>query len=216
MLLSTLGHEEIRDKAEEIVKEFVNSSKPFGLTQKYIKQLNNRKVKDDTILGIHTYTIQNSTVYVVAQKKNYNRSSRSMGEIVFTYYISALNPYTGKYSYIMPTFGTTGYRVMGCVIFTAHFIQRLRERDGKGFADLLKINGGEVMAFVYNPKGTEGEIETRWGTYRLFGHQDGPYITITTMVTEDMLYEDQLPTDSAITKMEESLQTFRKNIILSA
>lgn len=193
MLLNTLSNKELLSRISDVVAKFSFST---GLSQKYEKQLKNRKVLDGAILGVHKYNILDNTVYVVAQKRTYNLSSRKAGEMVFTYYISVLNPKTGKYSYVMPTFGMSGYEITGYVMFTAHFIQRLNERDGKEFVDLLREVGGDAMALV--DQNDEGGVETTWGTYRLFGKQEGPFVYIATMVTDDMLYENQLPTGEEI------------------
>lgn len=207
MILNNFSKEEILENAAKVIGEFSLSSIPYGLTQKYKKQLANRKIGDNSILGVHKYHIHNNTVYVVANKRLYNYSARRTGEIVFTYYISCRNSNTGKYSYVMPTFDVHGHTITGYVMYTAHFVQRLRERDGKEFQDLLKEVGGDSMALAY--KGDDGQFETTWGTYRLFGKQEGPFAYITTMVTDDMLFDNQIPTGEEIQEMMEEHNKYK-------
>lgn len=193
MILNNFSKEDILYNVAKVVSEFSTSSIPFGLTMKYAKQLKNRAIPDNTILGVHHYTIQGNTVYAVATKRLFYRSPRKGGELTFTYYISVLNSTTGKYSYVRPNWDITNTKMVGYVLFTAHFIQRLKERAGITFVELLKTNPGRCTPLA----GMEGEnkVQTVWGTYRLFGFLEGSYVTIATMVTDDMLYEDQLPVE---------------------
>lgn len=193
MILNNFSKEDILYNASKVVAEFSTSSIPGGLSLKYAKQLKNRAIPDNTILGVHRYSIQGNTVYVVATKRLFYRSPRKGGELTFTYYISVLNSTTGKYSYVRPNWDITNTRMVGYVLFTAHFIQRLNERANITFPELLKTNPGECTPLV-DMEG-ENKIQASWGSYRLFGFLEGPYVTIATMVTDDMLYENQLPVE---------------------
>lgn len=204
----------ITRNVEGVIREFTQSSKPYGLQEKYRKQLNDRKVLDGQILGVSKYTIQQNTVYVVAVKRTYNYGSRRGGELTITYYISALNPETGKYSYVMPSYGITGTVMKGFVMYTAHFVQRLWERDHKTFPELLKDVGGDAMVLV--EKSGDDEYETTWGTYRLFIKAEEGAWYVTTMVTDDMLYSNQLETKEVIASKTVAYNEEKKRVITAA
>lgn len=213
MIFNTFSRDEINDGIRGVVAEFSNSSYPVGLEIKYEKALKNRKVKDGNVLGVHRYTIQNNTVYVVAIKRTYNYSPRKYGELVFNYYVSVTNPNTGKSAYAMPCFDIYGAKIIGFTLLTEHFIQRLRERAGVEFSDFLKKSGGmSGHAVVY---GDDGKIETNWGGHRLFGYQyeDGKYTYITTMVTDDMLFETQLPVKEYMAEREKEYKDIQNSTL---
>ena len=199
MILNNFSKEDILYNVAKVVAEFSSSSIPGGLTLKYAKQLKNRAIPDNTILGVHHYTIQGNTVYVVATKRLFYRSPRKAGELTYTYYISVLNSTTGKYSYVRPNWDITNTHMTGYILFTAHFIQRLKERAGITFPELLKTNPGRCTPLA-DMEG-ENKVQTVWGTYRLFGSVDGACVNIATMVTDDMLYDDQLPVEDEFDAM---------------
>ena len=183
-----------------------------GLATKYMKQLKDRKVPDGKILGVHKYSLKNCNTYIVAIKRNYGRS-RKVSELVFDYYVEQINPDTGRVSYLRPSFDITGVRIYGYLEFTEHFIKRLKERDGKDFQDLLKTAGGDVLSLV---DGTSGDLEGTFGGYRVFVKKEGRNCTITTMVTDDMLYDNQRPTSEVIKVQAEQYNELKNSVIVAA
>lgn len=213
MLLRTFDDVALKKGIYDVVKDFTHSSKPYGLSAKYKKELQNRKIGDNTTLGVHRYTIQENTVYVVATKRLYNYSSRRGGEIVFTYFISVLNPKTGKCSYVMPSFDVMGVKIEGFMMLSEHFVQRLKERTGKDMPDFLKEVGGSGISMI--DKG-EGKMVASWGDYRLFGYAEGKNWYIATMVTADMLFEDQIPESEEMERLNREYNDYKKRILTAA
>ena len=209
MILKTSTPEEKNKQLRTVVNSFTGG---HGLAAKYMKQLKDRKVPDGKILGVHKYSLKTCNTYIVAIKRNYGRS-RNVSELVFDYYVEQINPATGRVSYLRPSFDITGVRIDGYLEFTEHFIKRLKERDGKDFLDLLKTAGGDVLSLV---DGTSGDLEGTFGGYRVFVKKEGRNCTITTMVTDDMLYDNQRPTGDSIQSRTEEYESIKKKIILAA
>ena len=167
--------------------------KEYGLYKKYEKQLTSRKVADNTILGVSKYTIEGNLVYVVCSKQLFGRGKRD-AEIVFTEYIGCLNPNDGKLSFLRPNWDLDGVRLIGFSYFTAHCIKRLKERAGEEFVDFLKKYGSKPMSFI--KKNGEDNFEAKFYNcpHKFFGYDHGTCQYITTMVTEEMCFENQLET----------------------
>lgn len=209
MILKTSTTEEKNSQLRTVVNSFTGGD---GLATKYMKQLKDRKVPDGKILGVHKYSLKNCNTYIVAIKRNYGRS-RKVSELVFDYYAEQINPATGRVSYLRPSFDITGVRIDGYLEFTEHFIKRLKERDGKDFQDLLKTAGGDVLSLV---DGTSGDLEGTFGGYRVFVKKEGRNCTITTMVTDDMLYDNQRPTSEVINVQAEQYNELKNSVIVAA
>ena len=166
----------------------------IGLYQKYGRLLNNRKVGDNTILGVSKYTEDGNVVYMVCSKQLYGRSARR-AELVFTYYISCLNPYDGKLSFIRPNWDMAGMKIIGFTVFTNHCIKRLKERAGEEFIDFLRKYGANVLSWqqIEGEESVEGKMFMC--PHKFFGYRYGDSnIYITTMVTEDMCFDNQIET----------------------
>lgn len=209
MILKTATPEEKNRQLRGVVSAFTAGD---GLSLKYAKQVKDRKVPDGKVLGVHRYTIKGCVTYVVVAKRNYGRS-RSGGELVLNYYVQQVNPQTGRVSYLRPNFDITGVWTRGYLEFTEHFIARLMERDGKEFQDLLKTAGTDTLSLV---EGTSGDLESTFGGYRVFVKKEGENVIITTMVTDDMLYDNQRPTGETIKVNTEQYNTIKNRIITAA
>lgn len=209
MILKTSTPEEKNRQLGAILSSFTSS---FGLAKKYLKQLKDRKVPDGKVLGVHKYTLNGCNTYVVVVKRNYGKT-RAIAEPVFLYYVEEVNPNTGRLSYLRPSFDITGRHTNGYLEFTEHFIKRLKERDGKDFQDLLKTAGGDTISFT---EGTSGDLEGTFGGYRVFAKKEGNYYTIATMVTDDMLYENQRSTSEVIKVQTEQYNKLKNSVIVAA
>lgn len=206
MILKTSTPEEKNRQLNAVVASFTSS---FGLAKKYLKQLKDRKVQDGKVLGIHKYVLNGCNTYVVVVKRNYGKT-RTNAEPVFLYYVEEVNTDTGRVSYLRPGFDITGHHINGYLEFTEHFIKRLKERDGKDFLDLLKVAGGDALSFV---EGTSGDLEGTFGGHRVFVKKEGKNYIITTMVTDDMLFDTQRPTGKEINTQYEQYNSIKNRII---
>lgn len=161
-----------------------------GLALKYEKALSNRRVPDKAVLGVHTYNIEGTKVYVICTKQLFGQGKRAMGELLFSYYLETICPYTGKRRYIRPSFDYYGLRVISYMEFTSHFVKRLKERAGLDFIDIVTMQG--AVPIIGDIADKDGETIMKWGDYTLFGYRGELVTYITTMVTPEMLRQEQI------------------------
>ena len=188
MVLSTLTEKQKMEKIDEIV-----SNLPlYGLQKKYAKQLNDRKIADNTILGVHKYNIEGSRVIRICIKRTYGCGKRTEGSLCSCYYIESICPYTGKSRWLRPTYSIYGgSRCIGYAELTNHFIKRVKERTGMDFLDFLLATGTDNIGSIKYDG--DDRLFLKWGDYTLFGYrgETDEIFYITTMVTPDMLFDNQ-------------------------
>ena len=190
MILNTMSPDAIISRLKDIIDD-IDLGKRNGLRIKYAKALANRKVADGSILGVSRYTIDDNNVYVVASKQQFGRGKRQ-AEMVLSYYVTCMDPHSGKISYLKPYFDVRGTNLRGYGVYTSHCLQRLNERAGETFLDFISKWGSSYMSMQSNDGENNFEGKILGCPHKFFGYVYGNVHYITTMVTEDMCYDNQL------------------------
>ena len=158
-----------------------------GLRKKYARQLKN---KCDGLLGITRYVNpQTHNIQYVVWHKVFNGYYCDISHISFIEYNDGRN-----INYLMPSFTNLGYTLSGCVVFTAHSIQRLYERAGLSWIDFLKEGYKEGFRFgyqYYDYKGVK-TLSTSFGLKGIFIVEEGKWgIVMKTFVSNNLLGTNQ-------------------------
>lgn len=198
MIIYTMTEDEILTQVKKVVD--AAEAMECGLHRKYEKQLNNRKVPDQAILGVTKYTIDGNTVYMVCSKQLFGRGTRR-AEMTSSTFISCMDTNTGKKAFIRPIMDIYGYKVVGYTMFTIHCIERLKERTGEDFETFIKKYGSQPMGFMET--GEDGHFQ---GTihncpHKFFGYMYEKSVYVTTIIREDMCREDQKEITDKVVKL---------------
>ncbi len=157
-----------------------------GVWKKYAKQIKSKQVKENTVLGWSTYTTPSyNTVHRCVIKRVYSGVPALGYVFLFEY----------KGGYFQPAFSTEK-TILGGIYYTAHSIERVKERMGVDFIQALEEHavksGVSVADYSANGhKGTEGSMWFGNGFF-ICNMNDFGYWTAITYIDKSQAHSNQL------------------------
>lgn len=182
---------------EELVKELTADTQWIdslrgGIVTKYSKRLNPKTAPDGhSLLGITTYTTPRKNRVIVAWTRVKTGKYITLESMHYFQYTAK----NGTIQYINPCYGNQRLEPKNIVIYTAHALQRVRERAGMNLLETLAYQcSNEATAHYVGKYMYKGELKTMFnlgdkGMFITTEHRWGT--TALTFVSYDLLGEAQ-------------------------
>lgn len=200
---------ELKRQAKKLLREYETSQEFRNRLNSLEGKRKNRRVPAGYICT-DTCKLSDGTVLHTEFRKSYFKNYTGYKwDISFCHFFEVLDPATGKVGYLMPSIEYNIFNEpydISWTLFTYHCCCRMKERAGKDFFEISKEAGAKIVRNKLN--GSKSEVECILGDnqYHAFGVDDDGITIVTTFVTNDMLYPNQV-------ELAASMQdTYRKYI----
>ena len=189
MIIETMTKEELR---KELTEDMEWVYERFdGLRKKYSRQLKSRLVKERTFLGCSKYNTQKRNEVYLYIFKAYADQNQKYADLHYVPVFSYMHG--NKKRYLTVWFDRYG-RVEQATVFSSHSLDRLNERVGIDFSELIKGNQEILQSgntfMPYHLAGHDGEYYSDFGPCILLArdHPWGMIIEVRTIAVEDFFH----------------------------
>lgn len=203
---------ELKRQAKKLLREYETSQEFRNRLNSLEGKRKNRRVPAGYICT-DTCKLSDGTVLHVSFHKEYHKHYTGYKWNIYEIpYLEVLDPATGKVGYLMPSIEYDIFNEpydFSWTLYTYHCCCRMKERAGKDFFEIINETGGKLA--YKNLEGSKGEQECILGDnqYHAFGFEDDGITIVTTFVTNDMLFPNQV---ELATKLQDIYREYIKEI----
>lgn len=164
-----------------------------GLRKKYNKQLRNKRIRENSILGTtHYKTPRGNDVFVCLIKRSPDRKKK-YAYIAFASLFSFRDGKKQKFVYPRNNPRTNTYK--NAIVFSSHSVDRMKERLGMGITEVfvqhIKMNYGCTAFMDYDYNGRSDELYCDFGPCILLAREHPWGKIVSTIITKDQQHANQ-------------------------